>query len=556
MVLIGLFYLSLFNSNINAQKKVGQIWHCNTADNLTPGTISNLSIESITSADTSLKIINVFIHIIRRSDGTGGLTDAQVNNWMTRLCNDYSIHKILIREIGRSGLNNTTFYNGMTDNNYNTLINTDTHNNAIDIYLLSPTDTYSRASGIPGIALAVGGGYQGTSVLSHEFGHCLGLYHTHSGRGCNDYANCSENINGSNCSTCGDLVCDTPADPCLAGNVDTDCNYIGDPSFAPDVHNIMSYAPPICLSHITVGQTLRIHASILNNYTIFDARSYKPYISGPNFNLVCSSGGTFTVNNLPPSGWTISWNKSANLTLQSTSGNTAVFKANAGANSSGWVEATITTCGSVALPQFIVWVGTPQITNQKVDGSSYYAGMQICPGNHSLRVTPVGGNAGTATWTVPPGITYFVGTNTLDFTFPSSAISVTILARSANSCGTGVNYSFYLIKKTYGCYLSLGMSLYPNPASDNVTITMFENPFLVENDDSSLAKMVVTEVNSEEPITYTINIYNNQSIIINTMTRSGNSFNIPLVNMSDGTYIIEVSDGKNLYRQQLIVKHN
>jgi hypothetical protein len=61
---------------------------------------------------------------------------------MTRLCNDYSIHKILIREIGRSGLNNTTFYNGMTDNNYNTLINTDTHNNAIDIYLLSPTDTY------------------------------------------------------------------------------------------------------------------------------------------------------------------------------------------------------------------------------------------------------------------------------------------------------------------------------------------------------------------------------------------------------------------------------
>lgn len=76
LVLIGLFYLSLFSSNINAQKKVGQIWHCNTADNLTPSTISNLSIESITSADTSLKIINVFIHIIRRSDGTGGLTDA------------------------------------------------------------------------------------------------------------------------------------------------------------------------------------------------------------------------------------------------------------------------------------------------------------------------------------------------------------------------------------------------------------------------------------------------------------------------------------------------
>lgn len=447
----------------------------------------------------------------------------------------------------------------MTDSNYTVLINTDTHPNAIDIYLLSPTDTYSRASGIPGIALAVGGLYQGTSVLSHEFGHCLGLFHTHSGRGCNDYANCSENINGSNCSTCGDLVCDTPADPCLSGNVDINCNYIGDPSFSPDVHNLLSYSPPLCLSHLTVGQTLRIHATILTYNTIFDNRSYKPYLSGPNYNLVCTSGATFTVNNLPPSGCSVSWDKSSNLTLQPNSGNTAVFTANTNANSPGWVEATIIVCGSAALPQYIVWAGTPQITNLKVDGGTYYPGMQLCPGNHWLSVTPVGGNAGTATWTVPYGIPYFAGTNTLNFTFPSTTNSVSISAKSANSCGTGTNSNFYLIRKSYGCTGSYAMTIYPNPASDNITITLNEEALIPPADSvqSISGRTLSTNyVKTSDEATYTVNIYNSQSSLLSSVTRAGKSFSVPLINIQDGTYIVEVTDGKSIFRQQLIVKRD
>jgi len=149
-------------------------------------------------------------------NGSGGLNQAQINNWIAILCSDYLQYNILVRVLGQSNLNNTTFYNGMTDLNYPSLISTDTHSDAIDIYLLSPNDTYSRANDIPGIALAVGGSFEGTSVLSHEFGHCLGLFHTHSGMGCNDFVNCAEDIDGDNCETCGDLICDTPADPCLS----------------------------------------------------------------------------------------------------------------------------------------------------------------------------------------------------------------------------------------------------------------------------------------------------------------------------------------------------
>lgn len=201
------------------------------------------------------------------------------------------------------------------------------------------------------------------------------------------------------------------------------------------------------------------------------------------------------------------------------------------------------------------WAGKPLITNQKVDGGTYYSGMQICPGNHWLSVTPVGGNPSAATWTVPPGIPYYVGTNTLDFTFPSSFSSVSISVRSVNSCGTGPNSYFYLTKKNYGCSLSTGMNIFPNPASNEITITMDEHSQMVVANDSSI--VLIDHVNDEnkELTEYTIRIYDHQGTLYITETRTGKSFTISLSNLKDGNYVVEVSDDKNIYREQLIVKH-
>ena len=96
-----------------------------------------------------------------------------------------------------------------------------------------------------------------------------------------------------------------------------------------------------------------------------------------------------------------------------------------------------------------------------------------------------------------------------------------------------------------------------NPASDNVTVTMIENLPLVEYSDTiGITSVAMIDAKAGEATTYTIRIYNSQSFLLSTWTRSGKDFNIPLINMRDGTYIIEVSDGENSYRQQLIVKHN
>ncbi len=75
-------------------------------------------------------------------------------------------------------------------------------------------------------------------------GHFLGLYHPHE----DALGDGKEYVNGSNCSSAGDFLCDTPADPNLLYYTDDNCQYVGtltDPlgdAYQPDVENIMSYS--------------------------------------------------------------------------------------------------------------------------------------------------------------------------------------------------------------------------------------------------------------------------------------------------------------------------
>jgi hypothetical protein len=115
------------------------------------------------------------------------------------------------------------------------------------------------------------------ATLTHEVGHCLGLYHTFEWRW-ND-GQVKENVDRTglcaNCSTEGDLLCDTPADPHELATIGADTTYmlvwdhltncqfdtvvndICNDQFDPDEANMMSYFPDTCHTLFSNDQGLR-----------------------------------------------------------------------------------------------------------------------------------------------------------------------------------------------------------------------------------------------------------------------------------------------------------
>lgn len=102
-------------------------------------------------------------------------------------------------------------------------------------------------------------------ALTHEMGHVWGLAHTFAGNG-------AENVDGSNCDSAGDGICDTPADPFDPEDEDTvwangcEFTYLGLDAngqyYQPDMGNIMSYYG--CDCGFTRGQYL-VMAALINN---------------------------------------------------------------------------------------------------------------------------------------------------------------------------------------------------------------------------------------------------------------------------------------------------
>ena len=118
--------------------------------------------------------------------------------------------------------------------------------------------------------------------LARQMGHYFTLFST---SGLN-VSETQEWVNGENCATEGDLICDTPADPGLElSSVDDRCGYIGkkqDQSgrkrfYKPDTKNLMSDNPRLyCCDHFTEQQYQKmLYAAInLRNYLTFPKSQY------------------------------------------------------------------------------------------------------------------------------------------------------------------------------------------------------------------------------------------------------------------------------------------
>lgn len=225
------------------------------------------------------------VHVIRRSNGTGGLSENNVELSLQQAIETYEQLNVTFDYCNTNYIDNDDYfeetqYSLSTSSQEFEMALANNVPDAINIYYV-PDAMYGTSpvcgwSSFPSYETQYGKNWTvmdnncatNGSTLAHELGHYFNLLHTH------ETARGSENVarsgNCTNCTTTGDELCDTPADPRLSSssNVNSSCNYYGSytdscgENYNPDETNVMSYSRKLCRINFSPGQIDRMLLSI------------------------------------------------------------------------------------------------------------------------------------------------------------------------------------------------------------------------------------------------------------------------------------------------------
>ncbi|PHQ78815.1 MAG: hypothetical protein COB69_09195 [Phycisphaera sp.] len=219
------------------------------------------------------------IHIIRRTDGTGGIGQTSIDLAIDGANAPWLGSGIQFCTPGATIFHDDDDLYSNTDTlaELNALRQLDQVQNTINVYFVSNLRieigslcgiSSFTTSSVDGIAVdyACLPHAGNPSTFPHELAHYFDLYHTH------EPAFGTECTDGTNCLDAGDLVCDTPADPNVRGDVPpstcvwngSDTPTCGAAPYTPPTRNVLSYAPSTCRNELTTEQFARALATLTN----------------------------------------------------------------------------------------------------------------------------------------------------------------------------------------------------------------------------------------------------------------------------------------------------
>lgn len=232
------------------------------------------------------KTFTVAVHIVRDSLGNLNIDEATILESIDSLNKAFEPICVSFEACDFNIIENFQ-YDTLTQDEPDEMIVQYHQANRINIFYITQTDEEVVQCGFTeldaiqmvdpaGIFILKGCADQGFKALQHQMGRYFGLLRTFEEEGV-------ELVNGDNCDTNGDLICDTPADPYRLSDpaeqyVDPmlGCRFINSrvdangEFYEPDVGNYMSGYQPECLCGFTYDQ----YILMANNYLASDPRMW------------------------------------------------------------------------------------------------------------------------------------------------------------------------------------------------------------------------------------------------------------------------------------------
>lgn len=275
--------------------------------------------------------------------------------------------------------------------------------------------------------------------------------------------------------------------------------------------------------------------------------------------LSSNSQATYSCNNIP--GATYYWNtpgfsgssstNNINLISQAAGLNTISVYYVKGCYTSPTISLTIRVSSSK--PYNLSITGISNLTMLDPWDFKILPAGGFYPYEGTLSLIDGAGLATSYTWTESSrsGVCWWwPNGSSVDVAAKNSNSTMSLKLTASNSCGS---YSrTYMFTTTD---LAPQIVVTPNPASDNVQVTIVKSENIMATSDTISNIPQILKAGSQNVITnYVINIYNSFGTLFYSTKKSGDTFTVPVNNLKDGTYMVEVNDGKQSYRKQLIVK--